>query len=107
MRTCGVLLPVSSLPSEFGIGCFDEEAYAFIDALKESGQKYWQVLPFGHTSYGDSPYQSFSTFAGNPYFVSLKEFVKKGYITEEDCREANMEGHPEYVDYERVYNGRY
>ena len=107
MRTCGVLLPVSSLPSEFGIGCFDEEAYAFIDALKEAGQKYWQVLPFGHTSYGDSPYQSFSTFAGNPYFVSLKEFVKKGYITEEDCRAAEMEGHPEYVDYERVYNGRY
>lgn len=107
MRSCGVLLPVSSLPSEYGIGCFDEEAYAFVDMLKEAGQKYWQVLPFGHTSYGDSPYQSFSTFAGNPYFVSLKEFVKKGYITVEDCEKCEMEGHPEYVDYERVYNGRY
>ena len=107
MRTCGVLLPVSSLPSKYGIGCFDEEAYKFVDKLKEAGQKYWQVLPFGHTSYGDSPYQSFSTFAGNPYFVSLKEFVKEGYITANDCKKAEMEGHPEYVDYERVYNGRY
>lgn len=107
MRTCGVLLPVSSLPSDYGIGCFDEEAYAFVDMLKEAGQKYWQVLPFGHTSYGDSPYQSFSTFAGNPYFVSLKEFVKKGYIKESDCEEADMDSHPEYVDYERVYKGRY
>ncbi len=107
MRTCGVLLPVSSLPSQYGIGCFDEAAYKFVDCLKEAGQTYWQVLPFGHTSYGDSPYQSFSTFAGNPYFVSLKEFVKKGYITAKDCKNAEMEGHPEYVDYERVYNGRY
>ncbi len=107
MRSCGVLLPVSSLPSEYGIGCFDEAAYAFVDKLKAAGQKYWQVLPFGHTSYGDSPYQSFSTFAGNPYFVSLKEFVKAGYITKADCKKADMEGHPEYVDYERVYNGRY
>lgn len=107
MRTCGVLLPVSSLPSEYGIGCFDEEAYSFVDMLKEAGQKYWQVLPFGHTSYGDSPYQSFSTFAGNPYFISLKEFIKAGYITKDDCEQADMEGHPEYVDYERIYNGRY
>ena len=107
MRTCGVLLPVSSLPSQYGIGCFDEAAYKFVDKLKEAGQKYWQVLPFGHTSYGDSPYQSFSTFAGNPYFVSLKAFVEKGYITANDCKMAEMEGHPEYVDYERVYNGRY
>lgn len=107
MRSCGVLLPVSSLPSEYGIGCFDQEAYAFVDMLKKAGQKYWQVLPFGHTSYGDSPYQSFSTYAGNPYFVSLKALVKKGYITEKDCKQYEMEGHAEYVDYERVYNGRY
>ena len=107
MRTCGILLPVTSLPSEYGIGCFDEEAYKFVDMLKEAGQKYWQVLPFGHTSYGDSPYQSFSTFAGNPYFVSLKEFIEKGYITAEECEQAEMVGHPEYVDYGRVYGGRY
>ena len=72
-RKCGVLLPVSSLPSKYGIGCFDKKAYEFVDALKEAGQSYWQILPLGPTSYGDSPYQSFSTFAGNPYFISLEE----------------------------------
>ena len=82
MRKSGVLMSVSSLPSEYGIGCFDECVYEFIDHLVRAGQKYWQVLPFGHTSYGDSPYQSFSTFAGNPYFISLKELIKEGIITE-------------------------
>ena len=69
MRKSGILLPVSSLPSKYGIGCFSKEAYKFIDRLKEAGQAYWQILPLGPTSYGDSPYQSFSTFAGNPYFI--------------------------------------
>ena len=107
MRKSGVLMSVTSLPSEYGIGCFDEQAYKFVDDLKAAGQKYWQVLPFGHTSYGDSPYQSFSTFAGNPYYISLKDLIKEGLITEEDCENAEMVGHEEYVDYERVYNGRY
>ena len=107
MRKSGVLMSVSSLPSEYGIGCFDECVYEFIDQLVRAGQKYWQVLPFGHTSYGDSPYQSFSTFAGNPYFISLKELIKEGIITEEDCEEVHMTGHEEYVDYERIYKGRY
>ena len=62
MRACGMLLPVSSLPSPYGIGAFSESAYRFVDTLKEAGQKYWQILPLGPTSYGDSPYQSFSTF---------------------------------------------
>lgn len=75
-RKCGVLLPVSSLPSKYGIGCFDKKAYEFVDALKAAGQSYWQILPLGPTSYGDSPYQSFSTFAGNPYFISLEELIK-------------------------------
>lgn len=107
MRKSGVLMSVTSLPSEYGIGCFDEQAYKFVDDLKAAGQKYWQVLPFGHTSYGDSPYQSFSTFAGNPYFISLKDLIEEGLITEEDCEAAEMVGHEEYVDYERIYNGRY
>ena len=68
MRTCGVLLPVASLPSKYGIGTFSKEAYEFIDQLWEAGQNYWQILPLGPTGYGDSPYQSFSAFAGNPYF---------------------------------------
>ena len=70
-RAAGILMPISSLPSEYGIGCFSKSAYEFVDWLKEAGQSYWQILPLGPTSYGDSPYQSFSTFAGNPYFIDL------------------------------------
>ena len=70
-RASGILLPVFSLPSEHGIGCFSKEAYQFVDMLKKAGQSYWQILPLGPTGYGDSPYQSFSTFAGNPYFIDL------------------------------------
>ena len=75
MRTSGILMPVFSLPSEYGIGCFSKEAYQFVDFLKESGQKNWQVLPLGQTSYGDSPYQYFSSFAGNPYFIDMEQLV--------------------------------
>ena len=78
MRASGVLLPVSSIPSEYGIGCFSKEAYDFVDQLAEAGQQYWQILPLGPTGYGDSPYQSCSTFAGNPYFIDLKELTEKG-----------------------------
>lgn len=83
-RKCGVLLPISSLPSKYGIGCFDKKAYEFVDALKAAGQSYWQILPLGPTSYGDSPYQSFSTFAGNPYFISLEELIKEGVLTKKN-----------------------
>ena len=72
MRASGILLPVASLPSRYGIGCFSKEAYEFVDRLEEAGQSYWQILPLGPTGYGDSPYQSFSTFAGNPYFIDLE-----------------------------------
>ena len=71
MRESGILLPVSSLSSKYGIGCFSKEAYEFIDFLKAAGQKEWQILPLGPTGYGDSPYQAFSTFAGNPYYIDL------------------------------------
>ena len=70
MRRSGILMPVFSLPSKYGIGCFSKEAYVFVDFLEKAGQKLWQILPLGPTSYGDSPYQSFSTFAGNPYFIN-------------------------------------
>lgn len=85
-RSAGILLPVSSLPSPYGIGCFSQEAYDFVDWLKDAGQTYWQILPLGVTSYGDSPYQSFSAFAGNPYFISLDELVKEGVLTAEECK---------------------
>ena len=75
-RGAGILMPVSSLPSPYGIGTFGSAAYEFVDFLKKARQKYWQVLPVGPTSYGDSPYQSFSAFAGNPYFIDLDTLVK-------------------------------
>ena len=106
-RACGVLMPVASLPSEYGIGCFDEAAYEFVDMLSKSGQSYWQVLPMGPTGYGDSPYQSFSTFAGNPYFVSLRALIKKGYLEKEDCAELAEGSSEKYVKYDFIYKKRF
>ena len=83
-RKCGVLLPVASLPSRYGIGSFSKEAYEFVDFLAAGGQSYWQILPLGQTGYGDSPYQSFSTFAGNPYFIDLDALVDAGYLNSSD-----------------------
>ena len=88
MRASGLLLPVFSLPGKYGIGCFSDEAYRFVDFVKEAGQKYWQILPVGPTGYGDSPYQSFSAFAGNPYFISPDTLVREGLLTEEEAAEA-------------------
>ena len=97
MRTSGILLPITSLPSHYGIGCFDQEAYRFVDKLAAAKQTYWQILPLGITGYGDSPYQSFSTFAGNPYFISLDALVEKGWLAPEDLPAADV--HADYVDY--------
>lgn len=107
MRASGVLLPISSIPSRFGIGCFSKEAYTFIDKLAEAGQKYWQVLPLGPTGYGDSPYQPFSTFAGNPYFIDLEHLIQKGWLTEEDVADINFGTDPRYVDYGKVYESHF
>ncbi len=106
-RSAGVLLSVSSLPSKFGIGCFDESAYNFIDRLKKAGQTYWQILPLGPTSYGDSPYQSFSTFAGNPYFINLREFIADGLLSEKECDSADFGAESDSVDYYKLYVNRY
>ena len=102
-RKCGVLLPISSLPSKYGIGCFDKKAYEFVDALKAAGQSYWQILPLGPTSYGDSPYQSFSTFAGNPYFISLEELIKEGVLTKKECDSVDFGDNEASVDYAKLY----
>ncbi len=107
MRASGILLPVSSIPSEYGIGTFSKQAYAFIDSLAQAGQTYWQILPLGPTGYGDSPYQSFSTFAGNPYYIDLEELIKEGYLTKEDCDQYDFGDNAEYVDYEKVYLSRF
>lgn len=107
MRSCGVLLPVSSLPSKYGIGCFSKEAYEFVDRLKEAGQGYWQILPLGPTSYGDSPYQSFSTYAGNPYFVDLEELEKVGAVTTAELNKFDFGKNSKKVDYKKVYRSRF
>ena len=106
-RAAGILLSVSSLPGRFGIGCFSKCAYDFVDWLKEAGQTYWQILPLGPTSYGDSPYQSFSTFAGNPYFISLDELIEEGVLTEKECKNADFGKKADDIDYEKIYKKRY
>ena len=98
-RSAGILLPLSSLPSKYGIGCFSKSAYEFVDWLKEAGQSYWQILPLGPTSYGDSPYQSFSTFAGNPYFISLEALIEEGVLTEEECDAVDFGRKERDIDY--------
>ena len=84
MRTSGILLPISSLPSPGGIGTMGAAAREFVDFLHAAGQHYWQILPVCPTSYGDSPYQSFSTFAGNPYFIDLDQLAEAGVVGEEE-----------------------
>lgn len=107
MRKSGVLLPVSAIPSKYGIGAFSREAYTFIDLLEEAGQSYWQILPLGPTGYGDSPYQSFSTFAGNPYYIDLESLVEDGYLTKKDCEQYDFGDDDAYVDYEKIYLSRF
>lgn len=106
-RKSGILLPISSLSSDYGIGSFSREAYAFVDFLEKAGQSYWQILPLGQTGYGDSPYQSFSTFAGNPYFIDLDALIREGYISGEDVSCIYFGSSPSYVDYQEIYNNRY
>lgn len=106
-RECGMLLPIASLPSPYGIGAFSKEAYEFIDTLKKAGQHYWQILPLGPTGYGDSPYQSFSAFAGNPYFIDLDALADEGLLTAAECGEADFGDDERAVDYEKIYYNRF
>lgn len=107
MRKSGILLPVSSIPSKYGIGTFSKQAYEFIDMLAQAGQTYWQILPLGPTGYGDSPYQSFSTFAGNPYYIDLEMLTDDGYLTKKDCDKYDFGDNAEYIDYEKIYLSRF
>ena len=107
MRAGGILCSVASLPSKYGIGCFSKEAYAFVDFLAEAGQRYWQILPLGPTGFGDSPYQSFSTFAGNPYFIDLETLIKEGVLTKNECEACDFGKDPETVAYGKLYEERY
>jgi len=106
-RGAGILLPVSSLPSPYGIGTFGKAAYEFVDKLKKAGQTYWQVLPIGPTSYGDSPYQSFSTFAGNPYFIDLDMLAEEGVLDKRDILGAEWGDAEDDIDYSKIYESRF
>lgn len=107
MRRSGVLMPISSIPSAYGIGTFSAQAYEFVDMLEKAGQSYWQILPLGPTGYGDSPYQSFSTFAGNPYYIDLEALIEKGWLTKAECEQYDFGDNDEYIDYEKIYLSRF
>ena len=106
-RSCGILMPISSLPSPHGIGTLGAEARKFVDFLADAGQSWWQILPVGPTSYGDSPYQSFSAYAGNPYFVDLDLLCEDGLLTPAEVNSVNWGTDPAKVDYSAIYNSRF
>lgn len=99
-------MPVFSLPSRYGIGTLGKESFRFVDFLKKAGQSYWQILPIGKTGFGDSPYQSFSAFAGNPYFIDLEQLVEDGLLKESECEAADFGVDPATVDYGKLYENR-
>ncbi|MDD6795153.1 MAG: 4-alpha-glucanotransferase [Clostridiaceae bacterium] len=105
-RGAGILMHIASLPGKFGIGTFGKEAYEFVEFLKNSGIKYWQILPLGHTGYGDSPYQCFSAFAGNPYFIDFDILKKQGILEESDYLYENY-GTSKFVDYGTIFITKY
>ena len=106
-RSSGILMAVSSLPSPYGIGTLGQAAYDFADFLHAAGQRYWQMLPLGPTSYGDSPYQSFSAYAGNPYYIDPELLIADGLLTRSECSRCKWGGDPRYVDYGRIYEKRF
>ena len=105
-RAAGILMHITSLPSRFGVGTLGKEAYAFVDFLKASGQTYWQMLPVNPTGYADSPYQSSSTYAGNPYLVDLDKLIEEGLLTEEEC-DLDWGSDPTRVDYGKLWENRF
>ena len=107
MRRAGILMPISSLPSPWGIGTLGQAARDFADFLQAGGQSVWQILPVGPTSYGDSPYQSFSSFAGNPYFIDLDDLASEGLLAPEEYRDLPWGDDPERVDYAALYALRF
>ena len=107
MRESGILMPVSSLPGPYGIGCFGKEAFKFVDFLAQAGQKIWQILPLSPTGYGDSPYQSCSAFAGNPYFIDLDALKEEGLLTAAQLKAEKWGTDPKEVDYGTLYVSRF
>ena len=106
MRKSGILMHLASLPSEYGVGTMGAAARKFADFLSDAGQQYWQILPLGPTSYGDSPYQSFSTYAGNPYFIDLEELVEAGFLTRKEVEACDCGKAARDIDYGKLYENR-
>ena len=106
-RASGVIIPIFSIPSDYGIGTFGKEAFKLVDFLSNAGLSYWQILPLGSTSYGDSPYQSFSSFAGNPYFIDLDLLSEDKILDKKDYENLDFGDNPKKVDYSLVYNLRF
>ncbi|MFR9228082.1 MAG: 4-alpha-glucanotransferase [Acutalibacteraceae bacterium] len=104
IRGAGVLLPVSALPSPYGIGTLGNAAYRFIDQLHAAGQTYWQVLPIGPTGFGNSPYQSYSAFAGNPYFIDLDRLAEQGLLTQNDILKFDWGENRSCISYDKIEN---
>lgn len=107
MRSCGILMPIFSLSGKYGIGTLGNSAYEFVDFLEKGGQSYWQILPLCPTNYGDSPYQSFSSFAGNPYFIDIEKLIEEELLTEEEAESFDFGSEPDKIDYGKLYNNRY
>lgn len=105
-RSSGILMHISSLASDYGIGDFGKEAYEFVDFLEKAKQKYWQILPLGVTGFGDSPYQCFSAFGGNPYFIDLDQLIDLGYLDEKDVEGLRNRNKTNKVDYEFLYKNK-
>ena len=105
-RQSGVLMHISSLPGKYGIGSFGQSAYDFVDFLVRTKQRYWQIVPLGTTSYGYSPYQSFSAFAGNTYFLDFDILIEEGLLNEADVKGADFGDDPRKVDYAKIFDAR-
>ena len=106
MRKSGILMHITSLPSPYGVGTMGKQAYEFVDFLKKAGQSYWQLLPLTPTGYGDSPYQSCSTFAGNHYLIDLDMLVEEGLLEKSEIEHINWGGDPSRTDFGSLYNNR-
>ena len=106
-RSAGVIMHIASLPGKFGIGTFGKEAYEYVEFLYKSGMRYWQILPLGQTGYGDSPYQSFSAFAGNPYFIDFDILKDEGILSKAEYINENYGDNEEYIDYGLLFNIKY
>ena len=105
-RSSGILLPIFSLPSRYGIGTYGQAAYDFVDFLKAGGQTYWQILPMGPTGYADSPYQSFSTYALNPYLIDPEFLSRDGLLKKQDCDALDFGKKASFVDYGLLFQNR-